>query len=176
MNTHNNNDAHLENPDTGYDRTDLSATGVLGFLVGLALVMLLIHIVLWGMYRYLDHYQANRQPRLSPLQTVHAEGRAHESVERFPLPRLQADPVADLNKYRFQQDYLLGSYGQSSAPGGAVRIPIERAMDLLVQQGLPTRPQAAAPDTGNPALGASAARAAAPGEKQANSERKKPAQ
>jgi len=147
MNTNSNSDPHLndaqiENPETGYDRTDLSATGVLGFLVGLAIVLLLIHIVLWGMYRYLDRYQASVQPRVNPLQTVHDTRRSQDTLGEFPLPRLQPDPVLDLERYRTQQDYLLSTYGQSSAPGGGSRIPIERAMDLLVQQGLPTRPQA----------------------------------
>ncbi len=158
MNTHSNNEARLENPETGYDRTDLSATGVLGFLVGLAIVMLLIHIVLWGMFRYLDRSQAAGQPPVNPLQTVHPSSSAQQSVEQFPLPRLQADPVAEMNRYRAQQDFLLNSYGQSSAPGGASRIPIERAMDLLVQQGLPTQPSSGAASSGAAGAGGGQAR------------------
>jgi hypothetical protein len=182
MNTHSNSDAHLndakiENPDTGYDRTDLSATGVLGFLVGLAIVMLLIHIVLWGMYRYLDHYQASVQPRVNPLQTVHDTRRLQDPVGQFPSPRLQADPVLDLERYRAQQDYLLSTYGQSSATGGGSRIPIERAMDLLVQQGLPTRPQGKPGGAGNPSSDGTGTPPAAAGKhQQTGGQAKNPAQ
>ncbi len=34
------------------------------------------------------------------------------------------------------------SYGWVDQPAGVVRIPIDRAMELLAQRGLPTRPQA----------------------------------
>jgi hypothetical protein len=47
-----------------------------------------------------------------------------------------------LNKIRVREDGLLDSYGWVDENAGTVRIPIERAMDLLVQRGLPVRPQA----------------------------------
>jgi hypothetical protein len=163
MNMSSNNEAHLEHPEATYERTDLSATGVLGFLVGLAITLALIHLVLWGMYRYLDHYQTRSQPRLSPLQNVHPDQPDSRTVQQFPLPRLQPDPVADLNKFRAQQDAILSSYGPSSAQAGAVRIPIERAIDMLAQRGLPTRPEAGGVGQGNPALGPAATRSRAAG-------------
>jgi len=49
-----------------------------------------------------------------------------------------------LNKIRGREDGLLNSYGWVDEKAGTVRIPIERAMDLLVQRGLPVRPQDAA--------------------------------
>jgi hypothetical protein len=156
MNTSSNN-PHLEHPEAGYERQDLSATGVLGFLVGLAITMVLIHLVLWGMYRYLDHYQSATQPALSPLQNVHPDQPDARTVQQFPLPRLQADPVADMNKFRAEEDAVLNSYGPSPAQSGASRIPIERAMDVLAQRGLPTRPPTEGQQPGGSAAGAAAA-------------------
>ena len=41
-----------------------------------------------------------------------------------------------------QEEQTLNSYGWVDQQAGVVRIPIDRAMDLLAQRGLPTRPQA----------------------------------
>ena len=41
-----------------------------------------------------------------------------------------------------QEEQTLHSYGWVDQPAGVVRIPIDRAMELLAQRGLPTRPQA----------------------------------
>jgi hypothetical protein len=168
------NNAHLEHAGSGYEREDLSAAGVLGFLVGLAITLGLIHLVLWGMYRYLDNYQARSAPRLSPLQNVHPDQPDRRAVEQFPLPRLQADPVADMNKFRAQEDAVLSSSGPSVAQSGASRIPIERAMDILAERGLPTRPQAGGASQGNPALGAAATQSKAGGAAQPKEQRSAP--
>ena len=41
-----------------------------------------------------------------------------------------------------QEEQTLHSYGWVDQQAGVVRIPIDRAMELLAQRGLPTRPQA----------------------------------
>ena len=46
-----------------------------------------------------------------------------------------------------EEEKTLYSYGWVDEKAGTVRIPIERAMDLLVQRGLPVRPQGAADDS-----------------------------
>jgi hypothetical protein len=58
-----------------------------------------------------------------------------------PLPRLQAEPVQDLTQLRAQQDDALNAYGWVDRTNGVVHIPINRAMDLLLERGaLPVRP------------------------------------
>ena len=44
------------NADVEFEREDLSAGGIFAFLVGLAISGFVIHIILVGMYRYLDNY------------------------------------------------------------------------------------------------------------------------
>jgi hypothetical protein len=60
-----------------------------------------------------------------------------------PEPRLQTNPREDLQKFREQEDTVLTSYGWVDRNAGIVRIPIEEAMKLTVQRGLPTRPEGA---------------------------------
>jgi len=56
-----------------------------------------------------------------------------------PEPRLQVSAPKDLEQYKAAQGEILNSYGWVDQKAGIVRIPIERAMDILVQRGLPVR-------------------------------------
>jgi hypothetical protein len=56
-----------------------------------------------------------------------------------PGPRLQVNGHAELEEYLKQQQQTLESYGWVDRSGGIVHIPIDRAMQVLVQQGLPVR-------------------------------------
>jgi hypothetical protein len=61
-------------------------------------------------------------------------------LERFPKPDLQIDDDHAQRVALFiTQDEKLNSYGWIDRSNGIVQIPIERAMDLLAQRGLPTR-------------------------------------
>lgn len=60
-----------------------------------------------------------------------------------PEPRLQEDPVADLARMRAEEQAALDGYGWVDRERGVARIPVRRAMEILVQRGLPVRPQAA---------------------------------
>jgi len=62
-------------------------------------------------------------------------------ITKFPQPRLETDERREINDFREQEDETLNSYGWVDQQAGVVRIPIDRAMQLLVQRGLPTRPQ-----------------------------------
>jgi hypothetical protein len=56
-----------------------------------------------------------------------------------PEPRLQVDEAADLAAVHRAEDSVLSTYGWVSRDSGLVRVPIQRAMALLVTQGLPAR-------------------------------------
>jgi len=60
-------------------------------------------------------------------------------TSNFREPVLQIDPVADLNAYKAEQEKLLSSYGWVDKGAGVARIPIDRAIELTAQQGLPHR-------------------------------------
>ena len=63
-------------------------------------------------------------------------------IERLPPePRLQTNPREDLRDLRAQEDAILGSYALVDKDRGVVRIPIDEAMKLIVQRGLPARTQ-----------------------------------
>jgi hypothetical protein len=57
---------------------------------------------------------------------------------------LETNERLEINDFRLQEEKTLNSYGWIDQQAGVARIPIDRAMQLLAQRGLPTRPQAGA--------------------------------
>ena len=142
---------HIEpgqNPETEFEQQDLSAKGIFSFLFGLAVFGVIIHFVLSGMYGLLDRYEQRHQPPLNPLATpVESRSRkvSPDTRLKFPEPRLEVNERTELTGVILQQEERLNSYGWIDEKSGVVHIPIERAMQLIAQRGLPTRSQASAP-------------------------------
>ena len=146
--------SEVRNPEVSYDATDLSARGVVLFLVFLAIGGVLITLATWGVYKYIAG-AAGPNPVAGPMaasrQSLRKEG--VDPALKFPPPQLQADPVADMNRFREREEQILNSYGWVDQANGKVRIPIERAIDLMATAGLPVRPNApsSSPEAGSPA-------------------------
>lgn len=64
---------------------------------------------------------------------------AHESALVVPEPRLQLEPKTDLVVLRTAEDKALRTLDWVDKQAGVVRVPIERAMEMLVARGLPAR-------------------------------------
>ncbi|HVP44026.1 MAG TPA: hypothetical protein VMS96_11375 [Terriglobales bacterium] len=123
----------LRNPGVSYEPSDASVRGVVWFLVVLTLAGILIHLVLVGLYKLLAG------PGVS-LELHQAAGSVYAKPPQPPEPRLQADAVVENNQMREQEEQRLTSYGWVDQAAGVTHIPIERAMDLVAQRGIPARP------------------------------------
>jgi hypothetical protein len=131
--------------EEGFERQDLSSRGVFAFLISLAVGGLLVYFVVWGLYDFLDARQRSHQPQQSPLvKQSDADQRivSPEEVAQFPQPRLERNERVEIRDFRLKEEQTLNSYGWVDEKTGAVHIPIERAMQLLAQRGLPTTPKA----------------------------------
>ncbi|MGH9401873.1 MAG: hypothetical protein ACRD2P_07180 [Terriglobia bacterium] len=56
-----------------------------------------------------------------------------------PAPLIQEHPGQELQGYLKEQNQILDSYGWVDRKAGTVRIPINQAMNMLLQKGLPVR-------------------------------------
>ena len=127
-----------------FERQDLRAAGILYFLLGLAAITMLAAFLLTRFYNFLDQRENAQQPALSPLvtnaptDTRHIPRNYPQSV--FPSPKLEEDERGQLNGIRLAEEQTLNSYGWVDQKAGTVRIPIERAIELTAQRGLPVRP------------------------------------
>jgi hypothetical protein len=140
-------DAH--NAEVRFDRTDLSAKAILGSLFALAVFVAVVYFIVLGMYWFGDWYEKTHQPAQNPMaQPAEANTRDMNPAivvpridKEFSPPRLETNERLENNNFRLEEEQKLYSYGQSEQPGGAIRIPIDRAMELIAQRGLNTKPK-----------------------------------
>src|SRR5208282_1327607 len=55
--------------ETEFEREDLGTRGVFAFMIGLAMVGVVIYFIIVGMYTFLDNYQRSKMATASPLVT-----------------------------------------------------------------------------------------------------------
>jgi len=144
----------------GYELQDVNVGGTITFLAGLFFTVLVFFVFCWvmgkainnGLAKY-DGETAKFQTDLSqPGATTHGEKAANltsnaemeqkqlgQVANAFPTPRLETDDGnQDVTDLHAREDLLLKFNSTSSdLPAGTVRIPIEQAMKLVVQRGLP---------------------------------------
>jgi len=134
-----------EHAEEGFERQDLTAQAVFGFLLSLILGGVVVYFVIWGLYHFLDARQRARQGQQSPLvKQVETDTRivSPDEIKKFPQPRLERNERIEIKDFRLKEEQTLNSYGWVDEKAGVVRIPIERAMQLVAQRGLPTTPKA----------------------------------
>ena len=117
-------------PQVGHETRDISVTLVTWFSVGLIISGIAIYLAIAGLYRHF----ARQTSSLEPASRI-----ALETPMVVPTPQLQINPALDFEQFRAAEDAQLNSYGWIDKQGGVIRIPIERAMDLIAERGLPAR-------------------------------------
>jgi hypothetical protein len=145
----------MVNPETGYEKQDLSYRGILVFFAFLFIAGVVIHIVIWAMYMGFDKYaRANEAPTSPlaptgpPIKAGMLQNTPMVNLERFAVPRLQSNDVWDMNTFRLQEEKVLNA--EAYETDGVVHLPINAAMQALVQRGLPVRADAVDPSHRNP--------------------------
>ena len=134
-----------------YERSDIGVSGIIYFLVGLAVFGVIIHFLVAGLYRVLEKRSDAQQSPVSPLITSAPKDTRHLNADyrdylkqNFPSPQLEVDERGQLDSIRLNEEQTLSTYDWVDQKAGTVRIPIDRAMDLIAQHGLPVRNQEAA--------------------------------
>jgi hypothetical protein len=120
-----------KHPHIGHETTDVNAWAIGKFAIGLVIVCVVSIALLFGLLKFFQSRQET-----SVANTV-------EPTKLFPQPQLQKTPIPDLKAIRAEEDKLLNGYAWVDQPKGVVRIPVERAIEVLAQRGLPTRGEVA---------------------------------
>ena len=67
-----------------------------------------------------------------------------DSAQTAPVsPHIEEHPASELAELRARENHVLGSYAWVDKNSGSVRVPIDRAMQMVLERGLPTRKEAA---------------------------------
>ncbi|MEW5959608.1 MAG: hypothetical protein AB1801_17935 [Chloroflexota bacterium] len=122
----------LHNPKVNFERSDMYLGQVALFGVAVIILILLTMLIVFGMMRGFKSYQTTSAP--TPLLQLRPTP---------PNPRLQPNPIDGLSAedqlkiLREKEEEILTSYGWVDPQAGLVRIPIERAIELLAGEAAP---------------------------------------
>jgi hypothetical protein len=163
MSTHKPNDpldpkAHFDEASVreGYEVTDANTGSIMVFLVALFVSVGVFFVFCFVMGKVINSQMdaadgpvtkwkaANQIAPRKEIQSSPAlqQEQLAKLTQQFPTPRLETDDGnQDLADLHDREDLLLNYYSWVDKPGGNVRIPIERAMEMIAQQGLPVAPQ-----------------------------------
>jgi hypothetical protein len=136
-------DSHKPPTTSTVEEDNVDIKAVLGFGIGLAVVTIVAHLLmLWMWTAEVAHVDASNPPRMFPLAVL-------DDSRQPPEPRLQTDPKQDLKDLRAAEEVVLRGYSWVDRNQKIVRIPVEDAIKLTLQRGLPSRPQAGAAQAPN---------------------------
>ena len=120
------------NPEVHHEESDVNIRAILGFGGVLIVATGFVFVLIWLLFRSFNAREARQAPLMYPLA-------AGQDDRVPPEPRLQTNPREDLADLREREDALLRSYGWVDKNAGVVRIPIDDAIKLTLQRGLPSR-------------------------------------
>lgn len=109
---------------------ELDVRSLSGLTIGLLVIIVIAVIAVWFLGLGIRDRLAAEDPPPPALPEARME-------HRPPAPNLQIDPRQQLLDLRADEERVLTTYGWVDETNGLTHIPIDRAMDLLVDQGLP---------------------------------------
>ena len=131
-------------PPLNHELSDADPSPILKFLAFLVVTTAVIAALVVFFYNYLERREAGEKTARYPMSLTGGERPLP------PPPRLQNYPFQDIKELRQNDKPLLSTYEWIDRNAGTVRIPVDRAMDLLAERGLPYRKpgEASAPAPG----------------------------
>lgn len=120
----------IHRPGADHEHSDIDVWSVGKFAIALGVLCLFSFGLLFGLFKYFQSTTGGPMPK-SELNV--------DARRLPPEPRLQTTPVTDLKEMRAAEDKVLNGYGWVDQAHGVVRVPIDRAIDMLAQRGLPSR-------------------------------------
>ena len=129
----------------------VSYSGIVWFVVILAVTTFVCQGLMWVLLKTFQHQAtvADVSPVAAAAEHVATEGRVYPAMTSIgnsgAQPKLLVNEPANLAQFRAKQHEALTTYGWMDKNAGVVRIPIDRAKDLILERGLPVRGAAAAP-------------------------------
>jgi hypothetical protein len=145
--------SHIKNQDVTHEGSDVDVFGVLKFVLGLTVLTVVVFVMMWGLFRFF-YAETEKEPSPGPM--------AMTEEERLPPPpRLQAargfgvilangervnlekkEPEAEYRVLREQWERQLNcSPDQESSKADTGCVPIDQAIEKVLQVGLPSRKQ-----------------------------------
>lgn len=120
---------HHASSGPGHEPSEIRIRGLILFGVSLVVVIGVAAFVVTSFVEYFRG-QEGRLAKLRPERFADTTG-------QFPKPRLQGDPAKDTREFIAAEAAKLQNYGWSDPKRKVATLPIDRAIDLVLEQGLP---------------------------------------
>lgn len=125
----------------------ISYSGIVWFVIILTVVTVVCQVLMWVLLRAFQHQATPvvASPLAPAVTERQAEaGRTYPDIAAIglpegPQPRLLVNEPANLATFQAREHEVLTTYGWVDRNAGIVRIPVERAKDLVLERGLPVR-------------------------------------
>ncbi len=132
------NDPTVEaGPHGAHETRDINVAAVTKFVVGVVIMTVAVMAVFWLTFNTVTRL-------IGPKAGVRPAMADANPRKQPPEPRLQTTPLPDLSRFLQGEEAILDHYGWVDPDKGIVRIPVERALELVAREGLPARGQEAA--------------------------------
>ena len=120
-------------PGAKHEHTDIDVSVGYKFGLWLAVAMLISAGIVYGSFWFFEGQvrTADAVAQKYPL--------ASQRATQAPQPNLQNQPFKDIYSLRQGENQKLSSYGWVDKEGGVTHIPIDRAMEVMLQKGFPVR-------------------------------------
>jgi hypothetical protein len=115
--------------DAGHEPGDIGLGRIVGFGAALVVVSAVAMIAMAGLMRYFSTEERKDGTTTADI--------AQDRPGDFPSPRLQHDDAHDMAEFREREDAALKSYGWVDRKAGIAQIPIDDAIKILAEKGLP---------------------------------------
>jgi hypothetical protein len=121
-----------DNVDVVHEESDVNVGAIIRYGIGLIAVAAVVHVFLFWLLGAYERRHDRAQTQAYPLA-------AGQQDRLPPAPRFQENPQQEQQELRAQQASRLSGYGWVNKERGIARIPIEEAMKMIIERGLPAR-------------------------------------
>jgi hypothetical protein len=140
----------------GYEVTDANTRSIFGFLIALFVSVGVFFVFCYVMGKVINNgldradgpvNKWKAPDQIAPRKAIESNPDLQQEqlaklTQQFPTPRLETDDGnQDLTELHAREDLLLSYYSWINRGQGTVRIPIDQAMAIIAQRGLPVAPQ-----------------------------------
>jgi hypothetical protein len=131
----------ISNPEVRHEESDVRIKPIVWFGVWLTVSTVVIYFLLYGLFNYFESREAKTE---TPPPALADERQALPPEPRLQLapsqvgqtqPNLREHPLAELKTLKEEEERLLTTYGVDES-SGAIRIPIQRAKQLVLERNL----------------------------------------
>jgi len=162
--------SYIQNPDVAHEGSDVNVPAILKFVAGLVIFGIVVHVLMWAMFKFLEGRQAKLERENPPApmaltgqQQLPPEPRLQDSQgwsvqvdaskrREFEEQGYRVDPSGrvnlELEEPQAERKILTKVWDEElqngkvdPGTGARVSIPIAQAMQQVLSQGLPARQQ-----------------------------------